>query len=74
MRVVDSEGLPLTGTCDLITTGRRSGLRRRVEIWYVVIDGQIVGAVGVGGGSGEQDTEVAKAGIQQLVKKLGEKK
>jgi glc operon protein GlcG len=40
----------------------------------VVIDGQIVGAVGVGGASGEQDAEVAKAGIQELVDKLGEKK
>jgi len=34
--------LPLTGTCDLITVGRRSAHRRRVEIWYVVVDGQIV--------------------------------
>jgi glc operon protein GlcG len=40
----------------------------------VVIDGQVVGAVGVGGASGEQDAEVAKAGIQQLVDNLGEKK
>jgi glc operon protein GlcG len=41
----------------------------------VVIDGQVVGAVGVGGGSGEQDAEVAKAGIEALLDKLrGEKK
>lgn len=33
----------------------------------VVIDGQVVGGVGVGGGSGEQDAEVAKAGIQALL-------
>jgi deazaflavin-dependent oxidoreductase (nitroreductase family) len=34
--------LPLTGTCDVGTIGRRSGGVRRTEIWYVVIDGQIV--------------------------------
>lgn len=33
----------------------------------VIIDGQVIGAVGVGGGSGEQDAEVAKAGIQALM-------
>ena len=32
----------------------------------VVIDGQVVGAVGVGRGSGEPDTELAKAGIPAL--------
>jgi glc operon protein GlcG len=40
----------------------------------VVIDGQVVGAVGVGGGSGEQDAEVAKAGIRKLLNSLGQKK
>lgn len=40
----------------------------------VVIDGQVVGAVGVGGGTGEQDAEVAKAGIQALLDSLGNKK
>jgi deazaflavin-dependent oxidoreductase (nitroreductase family) len=33
--------LPSTGTCDLTTIGRRSGQPRRIEIWYVVIDGQL---------------------------------
>lgn len=33
----------------------------------IVVDGQVIGAVGVGGGSGEQDAEVAKAGIQALM-------
>lgn len=33
----------------------------------VVVDGQIIGAVGVGGGSGEQDAEVARAGIKKLL-------
>jgi glc operon protein GlcG len=40
----------------------------------VVIDGQVVGAVGVGGGSGEQDAEVARAGIQALVHEIHDKK
>ncbi len=30
----------------------------------VVVDNQIIGAVGVGGGTGEQDTAVARAGIE----------
>ena len=34
--------LPPTGTCGLSTVGRRSGEPRRVEIWYVVVDGQLV--------------------------------
>jgi len=33
----------------------------------VVVDGQVVRGVGVGGGTGEQDAEVAKAGIQALL-------
>ena len=39
---MDLDDLPLTGTCDLSTMGRRSGRWRRVEIWYVIIDGQLV--------------------------------
>lgn len=39
----------------------------------VVVDTQIIGGVGVGGGSGEQDTEVAKAGIQALLDSIGQK-
>ena len=39
---MDLEDLPLTGTCDLTTMGRRSGRWRRVEIWYVIVDGQLV--------------------------------
>lgn len=35
-------GVPPTGTCDLSTVGRRSGVTRRVEVWYVVVDEQIV--------------------------------
>lgn len=40
----------------------------------VVVDGQVVGAVGVGGGTGEQDAEVARAGIKALLDALGGKK
>jgi len=29
----------------------------------IVVDGQVIGAVGVGGGTGEQDAEVARAGV-----------
>ena len=36
----------------------------------VVVDGQVIGAVGVGGGTGEQDAEVARAGIDALLKEL----
>ncbi len=39
---MDADELPLTGTCDLSTVGRRSGHRRRVEIWYMIVDGRIV--------------------------------
>jgi glc operon protein GlcG len=40
----------------------------------ILISGQVVGAIGVGGGTGEQDVEVAKAGIQALLDTLAEKK
>lgn len=33
----------------------------------VEVDGQIIGAVGVGGATGEQDAEIARAGIAALV-------
>ena len=39
----------------------------------IVVDGQIIGAVGVGGGTGEQDAEVAKAGIEKLLEAIGGK-
>jgi glc operon protein GlcG len=40
----------------------------------VIVDGQIIGAIGVGGGTGDQDVEVAKAGLQALQQALGETK
>jgi glc operon protein GlcG len=36
----------------------------------IVVDGQVIGAVGVGGATGEQDADVAKAGVQALLKAL----
>ena len=48
--------------------GKMTGLLGGVPI---VVDGQVIGAVGVGGGTGEQDAEVAKAGIEHLLKQLG---
>jgi glc operon protein GlcG len=33
----------------------------------VDVDGQVIGAVGVGGGTGEQDADVARAGIKKLL-------
>jgi len=32
----------------------------------IIVDGQVIGAVGVGGATGEQDREIARAGTQAL--------
>jgi uncharacterized protein GlcG (DUF336 family) len=39
----------------------------------ILVDGQVIGGVGVGGGSGEQDAEVARAGIAKLLDVLKNK-
>jgi glc operon protein GlcG len=36
----------------------------------IVVDGQVIGGVGVGGGSGEQDTQVARAGLLAFTDRL----
>lgn len=36
----------------------------------IVVDDQVIGAVGVGGGTGEQDAEVGRAGIQAFLDEL----
>jgi glc operon protein GlcG len=36
----------------------------------IIVDGQVIGAIGVGGGVGEQDTEAAKAGISAFLEGL----
>ena len=38
----------------------------------IVIDGQVVGAIGVGGATGEQDAQIAKAGIESLLEAMKE--
>ena len=71
--------LPAKGEPDVLLSlsiqtasgGRITALKGGVPI---VIDGQVVGAVGVGGGTGEQDVEVAKAGVQALLNELDKKK
>lgn len=51
--------------------GKGTALKGGVPI---VLNGQVIGAVGIGGGVGEQDTEVAKAAIDALLAELGAKK
>jgi glc operon protein GlcG len=36
----------------------------------VLVDGQVIGAIGVGGGTGEQDTQIATAGVAALNERL----
>lgn len=36
----------------------------------IVVDGQVIGAIGVGGATGEQDVEVAKAGVAMFMEAL----
>ena len=36
----------------------------------VIVDGQVIGAVGIAGATGEQDAQVARAGIQALLDQL----
>jgi glc operon protein GlcG len=78
----ESGTLPQKGEPDLLLSlgvamaatasgGKMTPLKGGVPI---LVDGQVVGAVGVGGGTGEQDAEVAKAGIRALLDRLNEKK
>lgn len=70
--------LPLKGEPDLLLNlslqnaaqasgGKLTTLKGGVP---VRVDGQVIGAVGVGGGSGEQDAEIAKAGVEALTDAL----
>ena len=71
--------LPAKGEPDLLLSlslqtasgGKITALKGGIPI---VIDGQVVGAIGVGGGTGEQDVEVAKAGVEALLAELEKKK
>lgn len=40
----------------------------------IVVDGQVIGGVGIAGGTGEQDAEVANAAYQSLLAALGGRK
>jgi uncharacterized protein GlcG (DUF336 family) len=51
------------------TGGRLTNLNGGLPI---VVDGEVIGAVGVGSGTGEQDIEVAKAGIDAFHAALAE--
>ena len=47
----------------LVTEGQRVNLPGGLPL---IVDGQVVGAIGVGSGSGAQDLEVAKVGVSAL--------
>jgi glc operon protein GlcG len=51
--------------------GKMTSLKGGVPIH---VDGQVVGAVGVGGGTGDQDLDIAKAGLALLEKALGKER
>ncbi len=40
----------------------------------ITVEGQVIGAIGVGGGTGDQDAEVAQAGVDAFLKSLKEVK
>jgi glc operon protein GlcG len=47
--------------------GRITSLEGGVPI---VVDGQVIGAIGIGGGVGEQDAEIARAAVQVFLEQL----
>jgi glc operon protein GlcG len=47
--------------------GKMTSLKGGIPI---VVDGQVIGAVGVGGGTGEQDADVAQAAIERFLQEL----
>jgi glc operon protein GlcG len=47
----------------LATEGRMVNLKGGVP---VIVDGQVIGGIGVGSGTGEQDREIANAGLKGL--------
>jgi glc operon protein GlcG len=76
----DTGPLPAKGEPDLLLSlslqstavaggGKATALKGGATI---VVDGQVIGAVGVGGATGEQDLEIAKAGIQALLNAVKE--
>jgi glc operon protein GlcG len=74
--------LPANGDPDLLLSlslqatavaggGKGTPLKGGVPI---IVDGQVAGAVGIGGGTGDQDREISKAGIQALLDALDDQK
>ncbi len=53
----------------LATGGQLTNLKGGLPI---VIEGEVIGAVGVGSGTGDQDVEVGQAGIEALMQVLGQ--
>ncbi len=51
----------------LVTGGQLTNLKGGLPI---VVKGQVIGAVGVGSGTGDQDVEVGQAGIDALIQVL----
>ncbi len=70
--------LPANGTVDLllslsVPSAAAAGGARITPLLGglpIEVEGQIIGGVGVGGGTGQQDAEVARAGIQAFVEEL----
>jgi glc operon protein GlcG len=58
-------------TGPLSSGGKITALKGGVPI---VVEGQVIGGVGIAGGTGEQDAEVAKAAYQSLLAALGGRK
>ncbi|MDX2270867.1 MAG: heme-binding protein [Cyanobacteriota bacterium] len=68
---VASGGIPaeLELKLGLVTEGQLTNLKGGMPIVWA---GEVIGAIGVGSGTGEQDVEVAQAGIQALMEALTE--
>ncbi len=52
----------------VVTGGQLTNLKGGLPI---VIEGEVMGAIGVGSGTGDQDVEVAQAGIEALMAAIG---
>ncbi len=53
----------------LATGGQLTNLKGGLPI---VVEGEVIGAVGVGSGTGDQDVEVGQGGIEALMQALGQ--
>jgi uncharacterized protein GlcG (DUF336 family) len=64
-RPTHETGIPAPILAELASTtqGRLTGLPGGYPL---VLDGRVIGAIGVGGGNAEQDMDVARAGVAVL--------